>query len=143
MIFIDTTVWVGDADLNDDFHESSHRIMESVRTGKTPLGLVSDFIIDELVTLLGKRKGFGAGHAKETGMAILHSPRIFTVFVDDSILKEALAIYPTFNGKLSLTDVVTTVVMKRYAVNNVFSHDSDFDAVKGVRRLTSVQKIER
>ena len=65
MIFIDTTVWVGDADLNDDFHESSHRIMESVRTGKTPLGLVSDYIIDELVTLLGKRKGFGAGHAKK------------------------------------------------------------------------------
>jgi hypothetical protein len=51
---------VGDADLNDDFHDSSHKIIESVRTGKTPLGLVADSVIDELVTILGRRKGFGA-----------------------------------------------------------------------------------
>jgi predicted nucleic acid-binding protein len=138
LIFIDTTVWVGDADLNDDFHDSSHEMVESVRTGKTPLGLVTDFVIDELVTILGKRKGFGAGAAKETGRAILESPRIFTVFVDDSILKAALSAYPAYNGKLSLTDVVTTVVMKKYGVSNVLSHDTDFDRVKGVRRLISL-----
>jgi predicted nucleic acid-binding protein len=136
LIFIDTTVWVGDADLSDDFHESSHQIVESVRTGKTPLGLVTDFVIDELVTILGKRKGFGAGAARDTGRAILESPRVFTVFVDDSILRAALSVYPTYNGKLSLTDVITTVVMKKYGVRDVFSHDTDFDRVRGVRRLT-------
>ncbi len=139
MIFIDTTVWVGDADLNDDFHETAHEIIESVRKGKTPFGLVTDFVIDELVTILGQRKGFGAGHARDAGNAILESPRIFTVFVDDSMLKEALLAYPTYNGKLSLTDVATTVVMKRYGVKDVFSHDADFDRVKGVRRLASVE----
>ena len=138
MIFIDTTVWVGDADLNDDFHESSHEIIESVRMGKTPLGLVTDFVIDELVTILGNRKGFGAGAAKDTGRAILESPRIFTVFVDDSILGAALLAYPAYKGKLSLTDVITTVVMKKYGVRDVFSHDTDFDRVKGVRRLISL-----
>jgi predicted nucleic acid-binding protein len=136
LIFIDTTVWVGDADLNDDFHESSHQIVESVRTGKTPLGLVTDFVLDELVTILGKRKGFGAAAARDTGRAILESPRVFTVFVDDSILRAALSVYPTYNGKLSLTDVITTVVMRKYGVHDVFSHDTDFDRVKGVRRLT-------
>ena len=129
---------MGDADLNDDFHDSSHEIMESVRTGKTPLGLVTDFVIDELVTILGKRKGFGAGAAKDTGRAILESPRIFTVFVDDSNLRAALSAYPAYNGKLSLTDVVTTVVMKKYGVSHVFSQDTDFDRVKGIRRLTSL-----
>ena len=129
---------MGDADLNDDFHDSSHNIVESARTGKTPLGLVTDFVIDELVTILGKRRGFGAGAAKDTGRAILESPRIFTVFVDDSILRAALSVYPAYKGKLSLTDVVTTVVMKKYGVSGVFSHDTDFDRVKGVRRLTSV-----
>jgi predicted nucleic acid-binding protein len=139
LIFVDTTVWVGIADLNDDFHESSHQIVESVRKGRTPLGLITDFIIDELVTILGKRKGFGAAHARDTGVAILESPRIFTVFVDDSMLRDALSTYPTYNGKLSLTDVVTTVVMKRYGVTDIFSHDDDFDRVKGVRRLTSLR----
>jgi predicted nucleic acid-binding protein len=139
LIFIDTTVWVGDADLNDDFHDSSHEIIESVRTGKTPLGLVTDFVIDELVTILGKRKGFGSRAARDTGRAILESPRIFTVFVDDGILREALSAYPAYNGRLSLTDVVTTVVMKKYGVSDVFSHDTDFDRVKGIRRLTTAR----
>jgi len=138
LIFIDTTVWVGDADLNDEFHESSHKLIESVRMGKTPLGLVTDFIIDETVTILGKRRGFGAGHAKEVGNAILASPRVFTVFVEESILKEALAAYPAYRGRLSMTDVVSTVVMRRYGVSDIFSHDSDFDAAKGVRRVISV-----
>ena len=138
MIFVDTTVWVGDADLNDDFHESSHEIIESVRTGKTPLGLVTDFLIDEIVTILGNRKGFGAGKARDTGRAILESPRVFTVFVDDDILRAALSAYPAYNGKLSLTDIVTTVVMRRYGVTDIFSHDSDFDRVKGLRRSTSL-----
>jgi predicted nucleic acid-binding protein len=57
--------------------------------------------------------------------------------VDSGILEAALSVYPTYKGKLSLTDVVTTVVMKRYGVSGVFSHDSDFDRVKGIRRLTS------
>jgi len=45
LIFIDTTVWVGDADLNNEFHESAHQMIESVRTGRTPPGIITDFII--------------------------------------------------------------------------------------------------
>lgn len=113
-------------------------MIESVRIGKTPHGLVTDFIVDEIVTILGKRKGFGASRAKDVAAAILSSPRVFTVFVDEGIMKEALAAYPKYAGKLSFTDVVSTIVMKRYAVSGIFSHDSDFDGVKGIRRIPSV-----
>ncbi len=102
-----------------------------------PLGLVMDFIVDEAVTILGKRKGFGVSRARDLGNAILASPRIFTIFVDEGILRDALAIYPSYSGRLSLTNVVSTVVMGRYSVKEIFSHDSDFDAVKDVRRRTS------
>lgn len=138
MIFVDTTVWVGDADLNDDFHESSHSLIESIRKGQSPSGLVTDFILDEAVTILGKRRGFGAGRARDIANAILASPRVFTVFVEEGILKEALSTYPMFGGRLSLTDVVSVVVMRRFGVKNIFSHDSDFDSVKDLRRLTTV-----
>ena len=47
-------MWVGDADRNDAFHASAHEIIESIRLGSSPLGLTTDFIIDETVTLLGK-----------------------------------------------------------------------------------------
>ncbi len=125
---------MGDADRNDEFHATAHEIIESVRLGSSPLGLTTDFIIDETVTLLGKRKGFGAAHAAEVGKLILASPRVVTVFVDESMLKESIAAYTRYGATLSLTDVVSTIVMKRYSVKDIFSHDSDFDLVSGIRR---------
>ena len=136
MIFVDTTEWVGDADRNDDFHDSSHQLIESIRLGSSPVGLTTDFIIDETVTILGKRKGFGASAAAQVAKAILGSPRVVTVFVDESILNESLGAYAKYTGRLSLTDVVSTIVMKRYSVKDIFSHDSDFDVVSGIRRTT-------
>jgi predicted nucleic acid-binding protein len=133
---VDTTVWVGDADRNDEFHGSAHEIIESIRLGSSPLGLTTDFIVDETVTLLGKRRGFGAANAATVGRLIIASPRIVTVFVDESILNESIASYAKYAGKLSLTDVVSTIVMKRYSVKNIFSHDSDFELVTEVRRMT-------
>ena len=67
MIFVDTTVWVGASDKNDEFHESSRTVGEAIRLEKLPLALTTDFIIDETVTILGKRKGFGAENAKKVG----------------------------------------------------------------------------
>lgn len=128
---------MGDADRNDDFHGPAHEIIESVRLGSSPLGLTTDFIINETVTLLGKRKGFGAAQAAEVGKLILASPRVVTVFVDESMLKEAIAAYTRYAGRLSLTDVVSTIIMKRYSVKRIFSHDSDFDIVSGIRRMTN------
>ncbi len=63
MIFVDTTFWVGDADENDDFHTSSQAGIESARMGKSPMAITTDFVLNETVTILGKRKGFGASKA--------------------------------------------------------------------------------
>lgn len=59
MIFIDTTVWVGAADNNDDLHESATKVIDAVTSGSLPLALTTDFIIDETVTI-PRRKAFGA-----------------------------------------------------------------------------------
>jgi predicted nucleic acid-binding protein len=130
-------VWVGDADRNDEFHGEAHEVIESIRLGRSPLGLTTDFTIDEMVTLLGKRKGFGARAAADVGKFIIASPRVITVFADESMLSESIGVYAKYAGRLSLTDVLSTVVMKRYSVKTIFSHDSDFDVVTGIRRLTS------
>ncbi len=138
MIFVDTTFWVGDADTNDDFHDSSHKVIEAIRTGKIPSALTTDFVLDETVTILGRRKGFGAGNAAKVAEAILSSPRVFTVYVDDSLLKESLRLYPGHKGVLGLTDVTSLVVMRRYAVGRIFSHDHDFEGLGGIKRSESL-----
>jgi predicted nucleic acid-binding protein len=131
---VDTTFWVGDADSNDDFHLSAHPAIEAIRTGKMPNALTTNFVLDETVTILGRRKGFGAERAAKVADIILSSPRVFAVHIDESLFKESLKHYPVYKGMLSLTDVSTIVTMKSYGVNDIFSHDHDFDGVKGIRR---------
>jgi len=138
LIFIDTTVWVGASDRNDDFYESSQDIVTAILFEKLPLALTTDFVIDETVTILGKRKGFGAENARKAGEAILSSPRVLTVFIEETVLKSALEQYPRYLGQLSLTDVVSVVVMEKYHTKEIFSHDSDFDRVEGITRRDSL-----
>ena len=138
MIFIDTTVWIGASDSNDDFHNSSAEIVKAIRLGTLPLALTTDFIIDETVTILGKRRGSSAEDAKEIGRKILSSPRVFTVFIDEALLVESLERYPKHRGKLSLTDVCSIMVMEKYGVREVYSHDSDFD-LTGYRRKERIK----
>ena len=125
---------MGAADRNDEFYPSSYPIVDAVRTGQLPFALTTDFVVSEAVTLLGRRKGFGAQNAKTVGMGIITSPRVFVVYIDEDFLKEALNTYPQYKGRLSLTDVASTIVMRRYGVREIYSHDSDFDLVSGVKR---------
>lgn len=134
MIFVDTTIWVGASDENDDFFRSSSSVVEAIRLGKLPPALTTDFVIDETVTILGKRRDFGAEKARKVGERLLSSPRVFVVFVDELLLRDVLKRYPQFRGELSLTDVVSVVVMQKYHVKEIFSHDRDFDKVEGVFR---------
>jgi predicted nucleic acid-binding protein len=140
VIFVDTTFWVGDADANDDFHESAHTVIEAVRTGRLSPALTTDFVLDETVTILGRRGGFGADKASRVAGSVLASPRVFTVYVDEPLLAESLHLYPDFKGKLSLTDVASVVTMRRYGVRDIFSHDRDFEGVAGLKRLEAPPK---
>jgi len=141
MIFVDTTVRVRASDGNDDFHESSRQIVDAILLERLPLALTTDFIIDETVTILGKRRGFGAENARKVGEDILASPRVITVFVDETVLKGALEQYPQHRGKLSLTDVVSVVAMQKYRVREIFSHDGDFDGIEGIVRRDSSHSL--
>ncbi len=140
MIFVDTTVWVGASDKNDDFHETSREIAEAILLEKLPLALTTDFVINETVTILGSRKGFGAEKAKKVGENLLSSPRVVTIFIEETVLKKAIELYPKHRGKLSLTDVASIVIMEKYRLKEIFSHDADFDDVEGIARKSSLSR---
>lgn len=112
-------------------------MIESLRRGSLPFALTTDLVLNETVTILGRRKGFGAKKAQEAASLIISSPRVFVVYVDESIFKASLELYPEFNGKLGMTDTSSVVAMRKYGVKEIFSHDSDFDRV-----LTLVRKAD-
>ena len=128
---------MGDADANDDFHSGSQALIEALRNGEIPSALTTDFVLDETVTILGKRHGFGADNAAMVADRVMRSPRVFTVYVDETLMKESLKEYPIHKGKLSLTDVTSLVVMRRYGAKRIFSHDRDFEGLKGIERRES------
>jgi len=70
------------------------------------------------------------------------SPRVFVVYVEESILRRALERYPEYLGELSLTDVVSVVVMEKYHIKEVFSHDTDFEKAREVSRKDSYPLVK-
>ncbi len=116
-------------------------MIEGIREGKLPMALTTDFVLSETVTILGRRKGFGAEKAVKVAEGVLSSPRVFTVYIDEALLKESLKLYPTFGGRLSLTDASSVTIMRKYGVREVFSHDGDFDGIKGLKRKENLNHI--
>ena len=83
---------------------------------------------------MGRRKGFGPEKASKVASIILSSPRVFTVYIDEFLMKESLELYPSFKGKLGMTDVLSVIVMKKFGIKEIFSHDTDFESVPNVTR---------
>ncbi len=96
--------------------------------------------MNETVTILGRRKGFGPEKASRVASIILSSPRVFTVYIDEVLMKECLNLYPHFKGKLGITDVSSVIVMRKYDIKEIYSHDTDFDSVSTVTRREAVSR---
>lgn len=137
MLFLDTTVLVGAADRRDQLHDASRRILQAVATGRLGTALVSDFILDETVTILGRRRGVGAKRAVQVALGVLDSGRVRCAFIDATTFRDALQVFAKFEATLSLTDASTVAVMRSAGCSVLFSHDADFDRVPGISRQTA------
>jgi uncharacterized protein len=129
LIFIDTTIFVSAADLSDTLHADGIAVLRAIDEGKLSTAVTTDFIIDEVLTLLRKR------HAKSDALSNFaeNALRFFTiVYIDENLLKESFANFRKYD-KMSFTDAVSLTVMKKYKIKEIFSHDTDFD-LKGIIR---------
>jgi predicted nucleic acid-binding protein len=138
MLFLDTTILVGAADARDDCHADAKAILQAIATGKPGLALVSDYVLDETVTILGNRRGVGAAKAVAFVRRVLASPRVKLVVTDGADVAQALDDYPRHDGRLSFTDVMSLVVMAGQGCTLLCSHDAGFDAVRDVKRKTAL-----
>lgn len=132
MIFLDTTVWVGAVDASDRRHLDAKLILEALIRGDLPLSLTSDYVLNETLTILKARR-LKPKRVMDVMNRIMLSPKVQVVFVDETIFKESLLFYVKYND-LSFTDVVSLLIMRKYGVKEIYSHDSDFDKVDWVVR---------
>lgn len=134
MHFLDTNVLVGAADGHDDLHEQGKAILQKAATGSLGSSLVSDFVLDETLTLLARRRGIGPKGAVGFVRTILSSPRVRCVYLDSDRLSESMAVFERFGPTLNFTDASIVAIMKAQGCKILYSNDAGFDRVPNIER---------
>jgi predicted nucleic acid-binding protein len=128
MIFVDSSFFVAVVDRKDQWHPAARALLP-VLDGETII--ISDLIIAESVTIIGRRSGGKAGEKLYHYFADNCDP----VFIDEKILKGGMAVFLRYDGTLSVSDAVSVFIMERENVSRILSFDSDFDKVEGIVRI--------
>ena len=128
MIIVDSSIFIALADIRDQWHNKALDLKEYIENQEI---LVTDLIISEVLTEIGRRKGGKKGDLLykyfKDNCKILYSSE----YAFDS----AEEIYLTYDGKLSIQDSLSIYVMNELSIHKIVSFDSDFDKVKGVTRV--------
>ena len=128
MILVDSSFFIALADRQDQWHEEGKNLLPSI-VGETMV--ISDLILSESVTIIGRRSGGKAGER----LYHYFIDNCEIVFADEQILKRGMAVFLRYDGTLSVSDAVSVAVMDTKNINRIFSFDSDFDKVDGIVRL--------
>lgn len=129
MIIVDSGFFIALADKRDQWHIKAMGLKDYIEKENI---LITDLIISEVLTEIGKRKGAKEGH-------ILYGyfkDNCKILYPSEDDLDNAELIYLKFNGKLSLADSLTIHYMNKYSIDVIVSFDSDFDKVDNIMRIS-------
>lgn len=124
MIFVDTGAFLALWLPEDGHHEAAATAWDELRAHPTRM-FTSSFIIDETVTLLGRRAGakFAAARARN----ILASESMSLLRPDAEDESAALAAYEKYADQgVSFTDAVSFSLMRRLRIHRAFTFDAHF-----------------
>jgi len=112
--------------------ENYDRAGELVKEIENETILLTDHVLDEILTFVIKHKGNEAGF--EVGKRLLNSENIELITSSEDDIKSTLELLKGFKG-LSFTDTLSVYVMKKERIKRILSFDSDFDKIKEIERL--------
>jgi len=128
-VFIDTGIFVGLRNADDEFHERSKDLIKRALKGEFGRIYTSDYVIDEAVTtaLVRTRR---QELAVDIGKYILESPRIIKLWTTKEIFEDAWKKFQTLKDKpLSFIDCTTLAHIEKNRVKQIMSYDSGFDGL--------------
>ena len=130
MIFIDSSLIVADKIENDQHHKEAAKTMSYIAAGKYGKPLISDYIFDEILTVIFSRSK-KLPIAIETGQEIRNSVEIRRITESD--FEDAWQIFKNQkNTKLSFTDCTTLALMLKEGIRNIATFDQDFSKIKEI-----------
>lgn len=102
----------------------------------------SDYVLDEVLSF-ATRKTKNPEVVLKVDSLIQESANIRLLKVDEGILansKMFLKKYPEL--LLSLTDWTSVTLARKYAIEKIFSYDSDFDKLKNIEGFKRIKRVE-
>ena len=127
-LFVDTWGWLALADRGDAKHEAAAECYRE-RSRVSKQVVTSNFVLDELLTLVFLRLSFG--EASKFANAVLASPSVTTELVTRERFKAAMELRMRFSDKprISFTDLTSMAIMKDVGVTEVMTADQHFTQV--------------
>jgi len=126
LIFVDTSAWYALEVEDDENHASAAAFREELKGGRHGALLTSDYVLDEVVTLLNMRKDSEAA----TGFAdkVFRSRSVSVVWIDRQVFDEALMMLKErADKKWSFTDSTSFIIMSQLRVQEAFAYDRNFE----------------
>ena len=128
MIFGDSSFFIALVDRKDQWHPAAKSLLPDLE-GETIV--ISDLIIAESVTIIGRRSGGKAGEQ----LYHYFMDNCDRVGTDEKILSGSMQVFLCYDGILSVSDAVSVFIMKKKNIDRIVSFDSDFDKIEGIVRL--------
>jgi len=126
MIFVDTGAFFASKVANDVNYPSAVEIERKIQQGKYGKMITTNYILDELYTLLRGRVSHD--ETIRIGESIRSSPNIKIIWILEALEETAWEFFKEHQDKTySFTDCTSFVVMRSLGLNLAFSYDSHFE----------------
>jgi predicted nucleic acid-binding protein len=123
--FVDTSAWVALFDASDKYHPLATNGL-NLLLGTPVTFLTSDYVFDETVTLLLKRKG--NAQAVRFGNWVLSAENITLIRVGEDVWQAAWEMFQQYDDKQwAFTDCTSFVLMRQHNLHRAFAFDHHFE----------------
>ncbi len=126
-MIVDSSVFIAAANKNDENFKLANELLLMAEDAGAQ---TTDHVLEEVVTYLCKK--VGSDTAYKTGSGMLDSFDL--LFFSEENLREALELVKKYK-RLSLCDALSVVAASGMRDKAICSFDSDFDLVKGIKRI--------
>lgn len=126
-ILIDASVFCAYANLKDVHHSRSKQIIEDVVSGKYGDAVITDYIFDEIVTVVARK--VHKEKAVQIGKFLLSSEVILTR-VNTLVFEKAWEVFNK-TANLSFTDCTCLAFMQLFEVKKIATFDKEFGKMGG------------
>jgi uncharacterized protein len=124
LIFIDTGAFLARVIQRDQHHDAAQSHWEVLRNGQRRC-FTSNFVLDETITLLGRRAGYH--FAAERARAIYSSDALTILRPLGGDESAALDLFEKYADQgVSFTDCISFVLMAGHGIRTAFSFDNHF-----------------